>query len=147
MRLPGGLAGLAGGGYNDAFDWMVQEVTIPAQATRATLKFMYAINTKEEVTDPTIYDKLTVWVTRTADFSDTKFLLTLSNLDATPFWKQSPTMVIPSHFFGEPIWVEFYGITDESYITSFFIDNVVLGLETTQAFLSEKTYLPLILKR
>lgn len=133
------------GGYDYGWDYMYQEVTIPASATKASLKFMYAIDTWEY--EDTSYDYLTVEVSRADDPYVYQTLLTLSNRDWTDFWKSSPTIDIPSQFYGIPITIDFYGETDESNITSFYIDNVVLTVETPETAYPEKLYLPLILNR
>jgi hypothetical protein len=123
-----------------------QNVTIPGPAT---LRFRYAIDTWEDLSDPTIYDALGVFVTK-INGGAYATLLTLGNPDWTDSWVQSPVLNIPPEFIGVPVKIEFIAITDPwdpifgETPTFFFIDNVVLSL--LGAPLTERVYLPLILK-
>ena len=130
------------GGYDDAADDIYQIVTIPSGATSATLRFMYLIEAMEEI--PGDWDFLYVYLWRVRDNYNVT-LLTLSNMDITEGWVQSPVLNIPSEFIGEPVQIGFYGTTDADYgtWTNFFVDNVVLSVGLP---LTEKLYLPLILK-
>ena len=99
---------------------------------------MYAIGTDELPGTP--YDFLKVYISNASDpYNDWEMLLSLSNLDATNGWRPSPLLRIPPAFIGKNVWIEFYGTTDSSNNTNFFIDNVVLA--EFNFF-----YLPLILK-
>ncbi len=133
------------GGYDDALDYMFQEVTIPAAATKATLKFMYAIDTWEN--DGFSWDYLNVEVARADDIYVYQDLLILSNLDWTDFWKSSPGLEIPSQFFGIPIIISFHAKTDWANITSFYVDNLTLTIETANLLYSHRLGLPLILRK
>jgi hypothetical protein len=130
------------GGYDDAYDQIYQDVTIPSDATKATLKFMYAIETDDIGWGEADY--LDIYVTRLRD-NYRQLIDTYSNLNYTPGWVESQTYNISS-FIGEAVRSEFIGTTDYALITNFFIDDVVLSIERPGAVLSERLYLPLILK-
>jgi hypothetical protein len=119
------------GGYDCAYDWLYQVLTIPYTGSRVALRFKYAIDTWENPLEPNIYDTLELQVNQLEPPYESLTLLTLSNRDWTDFWKSTPFLEIPPQFLGVPISIDFIGQTDECYtgysnITSFYIDNVTL---------------------
>jgi len=110
-------------GYNNCKDTLYQDVAIPADATTATLQLRYWVKSVE-TSSSTVYDSLVLQVLSTATPSTSKSW-TLSNLDASVGWVQSPLYDV-SAFRGQTVRLQFSGTTDGTYATDFFLDDVQL---------------------
>ena len=103
-------------------DTAMQQVTIPAAATAATLSFWLHIDTAETSTT-SAFDKLTVQV-RDSSGKVLSTLATFSNLDHAAGYKQH-TYDLTS-FRGQTIQIFFSGAEDFELQTSFVLDDVSL---------------------
>jgi subtilisin family serine protease len=104
-------------------DTLYQQVTIPANATAATLSFYLKIDTAETTTT-TAYDKLTVQI-RNSSGTVIATLATYSNLNASGFSLKSFNLLA---YRGQTIRVYFSGTEDSSLQTSFVIDDTALNV-------------------
>jgi hypothetical protein len=107
-------------------DTAMQQVTIPANATAATLSFWLHIDTAETSTT-TAFDKLTVQV-RNSSGTVLSTLATFSNLNHASGYQQHSFDL--SSFKGQTIQVFFSGSEDSELQTSFVLDDV--SLKVTQ---------------
>lgn len=103
-------------------DWLYQDVTIPSNATAATLTFYLAIDTAE-TTSTTAYDKLTVTVRNTSN-TVLATLATYSNLNKSTSYVQRSFNLLP--YKGQTVRIYFHGQEDSSLQTSFRIDDTAL---------------------
>lgn len=97
-----------------------QTISIPANATSATLGFWYYITTNETATS-TAYDNLYVSI-RDASGNFLAYAATLSNLDKTTGYVQKTFNLAP--YIGQTIRVRFGATSDKSNTTVFRIDDV-----------------------
>ncbi|PWB61314.1 MAG: hypothetical protein C3F16_08565 [Betaproteobacteria bacterium] len=109
------------GGYDSGTDTLYSSVTIPADATQASLRFWYYVATQES--GSTAYDRMTVWIASQATGARLATLTTLSNADRTSGWVQSGSFDV-SAFRGQTVWLVFTATTDSSNVTNFFVDDV-----------------------
>jgi hypothetical protein len=107
-------------------DTVMQQVSVPSNATAATLSFWLHIDTAE-TTATTAYDKLTVQVRDSAG-SVLSTLATYSNLNHVSGYQQHTFDL--SAFKGQTIQIFFQGVEDFELQTSFVIDDV--SLQVTQ---------------
>lgn len=107
-------------------DTAMQQVTIPAGATAATLSFWLHVDTAETSTT-SAFDKLTVQV-RDSSGKVLSTLATFSNLDHATGYKQH-TFDLTS-FRGQIVQIFFSGVEDFELQTSFVLDDV--SLQVTQ---------------
>jgi hypothetical protein len=105
-------------------DTALQQVTIPAAATAATLTFWLHVDTSETTTT-TAFDTLTVQV-RNSSGTVLSTLATYSNLNAAAGYKQK-TFNLTS-FKGQTIQIFFKGVEDSTLQTSFVLDDVNLNV-------------------
>jgi hypothetical protein len=112
------------GGYNNATEYIYQDVTIPSNATQAYVQFWYRITTNETSTT-TCYDSMRVEVRRPSDNALLATLLTLCNYHRTSSYVQSSQLNV-LNFKGQTIRLRFITTTDSSLPTNFFIDDVAL---------------------
>jgi len=98
-----------------------QTVTIPSNATSATLSFYLRIDTAE--TANVVYDKLTVTLMNSSNVV-LKTLATYSNLNKTTGYVLKTFDV--SAYKGQTLKLNFKGTEDASLQTSFLVDNVSL---------------------
>ena len=114
-------------GYGTAHtDTAMQQVTIPAGATAATLSFWLHVDTAETSTT-TAFDKLTLQV-RDSSGKVLSTLATFSNLNhATGYQQHSFDL---TSFRGQIIQIFFSGVEDSSLQTSFVLDDI--SLQVTQ---------------
>ncbi len=117
------------GGYNSGTDTLYKEVTIPADATQASLRFWYYIGTNESTSAPA-YDVMTVSIASTSTGARLATLATLSNVNRTSGWTQSGSYDV-SAFRGQTVWLVFTATTDASNITNFFVDDISLTATTS----------------
>jgi len=111
-----------GGNGKTATETLYQTVTIPANATTATLSFYLHIDTAE-TTSTSAYDKLDVSIQNTSGVT-LKTLATYSNLNkATGYQSRSFDL---GAYKGQTLRVYFKMTEDSSAQTSFVVDNVSL---------------------
>ncbi|HZR28020.1 MAG TPA: alkaline phosphatase family protein [Terriglobales bacterium] len=114
-------------GYGTAHtDTLAQTVTIPSNATAATLTFWLHIDTAETSTT-TAFDTLNVQVLNSSG-TVLSTLGTFSNLNAAAGYQQRTFNV--SSFKGQTIQIFFKGVEDSMLQTSFVVDDV--SLKVTQ---------------
>jgi hypothetical protein len=111
------------GGYNNGTDTIYQQVTIPANATSATLRFWRYMTSQEGTT--TAFDFLYAQLLNSSGGVLTT-LQTVSNTGARNAWIQSTFDV--TAYRGQTVRVYFKVTTDSSLTTSFFIDDVSLNV-------------------
>jgi hypothetical protein len=107
-------------------DSIVQQVSIPANVTAATLSFFLHVDTAETTTTR-VFDKLTVQV-RNASGGVLSTLATFSNLDHAPGYQQHTFDL--TAFKGQTIQVFLQGSEDFELQTSFVVDD--LSLQVSQ---------------
>lgn len=115
------------GGYDDGLDILSHDITIPANATAATLSAWFYIYTEEYPNDA-VYDELVVTIDNPATGAVLQVLGSLSNLHDTGFaWAQSAQHDLLAYK-GQTVRLTFTATTDEYYVTHFFIDDVTLNM-------------------
>ncbi len=108
-------------------DMLAQQVTIPANATRATLSFWFYVYTAE--TSATVaYDTLNIQI-RSASGTVLSTLATYSNLSPKFPYAQSTFDI--TIFKGQTIQVYLVGTEDQGLQTSFIIDDFALDVDTS----------------
>jgi hypothetical protein len=105
-------------------DTALQQVTIPAAATAATLTFFLHIDTAETSTT-TAFDTLTVQV-RNSSGTVLSTLATFSNLNHATGYSQKSFNLLS--FKGQTIQIFFKGVEDSTLQTSFVVDDVNLNV-------------------
>jgi hypothetical protein len=105
-------------------DTVLQQVTIPAAATAATLTFFLHIDTAETSTT-TAFDTLTVQV-RNSSGTVLSTLATYSNLNHATGYSQKSFNLLS--FKGQTIQIFFKGVEDSTLQTSFVVDDVNLNV-------------------
>jgi Zn-dependent metalloprotease len=109
------------GGYNGAVEYMYQDITIPSNATQASLQFRWGVDTYES---SGTWDYMYVLIKRPSDNALLSTLATITNADAGG-WYLSTSYNLLS-FKGQTIRLMFYATNDVSYPTNFLLDDVVL---------------------
>jgi hypothetical protein len=105
-------------------DTALQQVTIPAGATAATLSFFLHIDSAETSTT-TAFDTLTVQV-RNSSGTVLSTLATYSNLNKATGYQQKSFSLLS--FKGQTIQIFFKGVEDSTLQTSFVLDDVTLNV-------------------
>jgi subtilisin family serine protease len=105
-------------------DTLYQQVTIPSNATAATLSFYLKIDTAETTTS-VAYDKLTVQI-RNSSGTVLATLATYSNLNKSSGYVLKTFDLLA--YRGQTIRVYFSGTEDSSLQTSFIIDDTALNV-------------------
>jgi hypothetical protein len=105
-------------------DTVMQQVTIPANATAATLAFFLHIDTAE-TSKTTAFDSLTVQV-RDSSANVLSTLATFSNLNAASGYQQHSFNL--SSFAGKTVQIFFQGKEDFELQTSFVLDDITLNV-------------------
>ncbi|MBZ5522866.1 MAG: hypothetical protein LAP21_11570 [Acidobacteriia bacterium] len=114
-------------GYGVAHtDTLVQQVSIPSNATAATLSFWLHIDTAETSTT-TAFDTLAMQV-RNSSGTVLSTLKTFSNLNKATGYQQQTFDLLA--FKGQTIQINFLGVEDASLQTSFVIDDTALNVTT-----------------
>lgn len=114
------------GGYNSGTDTLTQDVTIPADATSASLQFWYRIDTFETSTTA-VHDTMTVSLADPSSGATLATLASFSNLDdTTGLWVRSTAYDVTA-FQGRTVRLKFSALNDSANITSFLIDDVSLN--------------------
>lgn len=108
-----------GGNGRTASESVQQTVSIPANATNATLSYWIRIDTSES--GSTVYDKALVQV---VDGSSTSTLATYTNATPTSGYVQKTFNL--TAYKGKTVTLKFSMTEDESYQTSFVIDDTAL---------------------
>ncbi|HMF90248.1 MAG TPA: hypothetical protein VKL40_06370 [Candidatus Angelobacter sp.] len=116
-------AWLDGYGTNHT-DTALQQVTIPAGATAATLSFFLHIDSAETSTS-TAFDTFTVQI-RNSSGTVLSTLATYSNLNKAAGYQQKTFNLI--NFKGQTIQIFFKGVEDFTLQTSFVLDDVTLNV-------------------
>jgi pimeloyl-ACP methyl ester carboxylesterase len=118
-----GTAFLWLGGVEDEIDFGYQAVTIPANATTATLSFYWNIDSEEDAFFP--YDFFTITI-RDSGNAILATVRTLSNMDQTapgnPFYSRQTFNLLP--YAGQTIRIHFASANDSSLVTNFRVDDV-----------------------
>lgn len=117
-----------GGSGNNYTGDLYQYVTIPSNATSATLKYSYSIYTQETGNVPYDFCGLTINDGNTG--SNLLYLSQLSNLDVTSSYV-TQSFILPPSLYGQNIIVRFYVQTDNAKTTVFRIDDVSLIVTTS----------------
>jgi len=114
------------GGANGADDTFYQQVTLPATVDSASLTYWWYIYTEEGLGSPTDYLDVQA---QDAEGTVLANLATLNDQSLSDTWQYTyiDLTSYPS-LFGRTIRIAFRGVTDESYFTSFYIDDVQLNL-------------------
>jgi len=109
-------------GYDRANDTIYQQLTIPSNATSATLTYYWNMATQE--TGSTKYDYM---YARVQNSSGTTLatLETRSNVDVQNTWTKSTFNLLA--YKGQTVRIHFQATTDRLYPTSFFVDDVSLS--------------------
>lgn len=119
----------SGGAVNNAFGNLYQTITIPANATAATLSYYVSINT-DETTTTQIYDYIQVYLTDlswnilTSTYTYSNLLGTYGSTGCQAY--QFHSFSIPSNLFGQTMNVVFHTYTDAAKLTKFRVDDVSL---------------------
>ncbi len=108
-----------------SWDYVYQDVDVPASASRVTLSFWLRVITRE-TTHTWAYDKLYVQLRR-PDGTVLTTLAVYSNLDAGSSYVQHTFDI--TAYRGQTIRVYFYGIEDWSQATSFLVDDTALEVQ------------------
>lgn len=111
------------GGYDNADEYIYQDITIPAAATSATLIFAYNISTEE--VEQGNYDLLTIEVADPPASTTKTTIAYLSNLHATSGWAESASLDL-SAYKGKTVRLYFHAVTDLSNPTMFALDDISL---------------------
>ncbi|MBT9503667.1 MAG: S8 family serine peptidase [Burkholderiaceae bacterium] len=111
-------------GYDSCVDSIYQDISIPADTREAYLQFNYWVSTNE-VTSLSRYDSMTVKVLSPPGSAAPAVLATLSNLSSTNGWIPSARYDLTAYK-GKTIRLQFTGVTDASFETSFYLDDVAL---------------------
>jgi Zn-dependent metalloprotease/uncharacterized protein Usg len=109
------------GGYDNAVDYIYQDILVPSNATHASLQFLYRIATYES---GGVYDRMFVEIRRPSDNFLLKTLLTVSNANAGN-WRRTVQYDLLAYK-GQTIRIRFYATNDYSYPTDFLVDDVVV---------------------
>ena len=107
-------------------DTLTQQVTIPTNATAATLTFWLHIDTAETTTS-TAFDTLAVQV-RNSSGTVLSTLKTFSNLNKNTGYAQQSFDL--TSFKGQTIQINFLGKEDSTLQTSFVLDDFALNVTT-----------------
>jgi len=114
-------------GYGSAHtDTLMQQISIPANATQATLSFWLHIDTTETTT-ATAYDTLKVQI-RNSSGTVLTTLATYSNLSAKAGYAQVSFNLLSLK--GQTIQIYLVGVEDTSLQTSFVVDDFALSVTT-----------------
>jgi hypothetical protein len=123
---------LSMGAHNSDDDIVSQLVTVPADAASAQL-FFYLKITTNETTHPYDYLYVRVWDASGPPGTLQATLATYSDANAATY--SNWTLVGPidlSAYIGQTVRIGFESVTDASYTTSFYLDDVALGLSLSR---------------
>jgi hypothetical protein len=115
------------GGYESGTDTLYQDVTIPADALQAKLRFWILVNV-----DTTTYDVSDTMAVTVNDVNTGETIITLAtytNVDVRGDWVQSLEFdLAPLH--GRTVRLKFTAVNDNFNVTSFRIDDVSIATST-----------------
>ncbi|MFA4956990.1 MAG: NosD domain-containing protein [Candidatus Methanoperedens sp.] len=112
------------GNYNNANDYIYQDITIPSNANEAYVRFWYWISSTEKTTT-IAYDQMKIEIRRPDNNTLLKDLGNLSNLNESYGFVISNRYDV-SEFKGQTIRLKFNTTTDSSLGTAFFVDDTAL---------------------
>ncbi len=106
------------GGVNNADDRISQRIALPADATSITLRAWWYLATAETAG---VFDTMTVWLLR-EDLLPLAQLVQVDNTYPVGMWDQIAADL--SAYAGRTVILQFAGLTDESNISDFYVDDV-----------------------
>ena len=109
--------------YNQARDYIAQQVAIPADATQAVLTYWWQVETQE--TTLRAYDFLTVTVDAALE-QPIAVIGSHSNQDAEAIWHQNTVDL--SAYKGRTVYLRFEAVTDANRPTAFYLDDITLDV-------------------
>ena len=112
------------GNYNNANDYIYQDITIPSNANEAYVRFWYWISSTEKTTT-IAYDQMKIEIRRPDNNTLLKDLGNLSNLNESYGFVISNRYDV-SEFKGQTIRLKFNTTTDSSLGTAFYVDDTEL---------------------
>jgi subtilisin family serine protease len=118
-------------GYNNCVDKLYQDVTIPADAQGAILKYYYWIDTFE-TSSATVFDSMEIRIFSPPTANTYAFCPPVSNLNATTDWIQSAGCNLGGYK-GQTIRIKFVATTDSDLPTDFYVDDVTLVVTRASA--------------
>lgn len=124
--------------YNNARDFIAQQVNIPVNATRVVLQYWWQVETQESTVRA--YDSLTVAVDRPFGHA-VEVLNTISNQDVGPVWHVSAHDL--RRYRGRTVALRWEAQTDANRPTAFYVDDVTV-LMCVGTTLGRETFLPLV---
>jgi M6 family metalloprotease-like protein len=114
------------GGFDDQTDIISHELTIPANATAATISAWFNIESSDSSVN--VYDTLEVTINNATTGAVLQILGTLSNLTTTGgSWVQSAQYDMIAYK-GQTVRLTFTSSLDSSLPTEFFVDDVTLNI-------------------
>jgi hypothetical protein len=112
------------GDYDNAEEFIYQNVSIPSNAAEAYVRFVYAIFTQEWEGVP--YDTMKIEVLNSGGTTLLSTLGTLSNVDDTVgYWDFSPKYDL-TPYKGQTVRLRFHVTTNASNLSDFFLDDIVV---------------------
>lgn len=115
------------GGVNDADDRVSQQIVLPANATSITLRAWWYLATAETAG---AFDTMTVWLLR-PDNMPLAQLVRVDNTYPTGMWDE--ILVNLAAYAGQTVVLQFAGLTDESNISDFYVDDISVSACMTAA--------------
>ncbi|MBL0144220.1 MAG: hypothetical protein IPP91_19480 [Betaproteobacteria bacterium] len=116
------------GGYPSGTDNLYQNVTIPADASQATLQYWYRIATEETV--PGAWDTLVVGIQNPTTGVTLATVASYSNQNASSGWIQSAAFDLTAYR-GQTVRLLFQAKTDATFNTNFFVDDITFTVVTS----------------
>ena len=110
-------------GYNNAYDYVSQKITIPSNVSDVFLQYYRYIETTE-ASLTSEYDRMYVYLSDPATGNVLNVFRSYSNLSETGIWYKSIFDLSP--YKGKSLNLVFSAINDSLYYTSFLIDNVTV---------------------
>lgn len=117
------------GGYDGLTEYIYQDVTIPEDASAATLSFYYYITTTESSTTTAMYDNLYLEVLNPTTSATLATLTSLSNVNHNSAWTKSSDYNLLSYK-GSTVRIRFRSTMDSTLPTRFNVDDVVVNVTT-----------------
>lgn len=118
-------------GYNEADDWLFQDVTIPANASSARLRFVFAV-VSDDVKVAPAGDRMVVAIHDPQTGSRIAMLAQYTNTMASDAWMASDVFDLAAYA-GRTVRLRFHATSDESDPTSFLVDDLALAVTLASA--------------